>query len=41
VPGLYRSIAVALAEFPLWLESNNAIDVTGTSKQGKVLKSDQ
>jgi len=37
VPGLYQTIAAALADFPLWLESNNTIDVQGTSKMGKVM----
>lgn len=32
IAGLYRTIAVALAEFPVWLESNSAIDVRGLSK---------
>ena len=31
-PDLYRSIAAALAEFPVWMESNGAIDVTGRAK---------
>jgi hypothetical protein len=29
---LYRTIAAALAEFPVWLESNSALDVRGLSK---------
>ena len=29
---LYRSVAAALAEFPVWMESNAAIDVRGMSK---------
>ena len=36
VVGLYRTIAVALAEFPAWLESNSAIDVRGRSKVGVI-----
>lgn len=32
VPDLYRTIAAALAEFPVWMESNGAIDVTGRTK---------
>lgn len=32
VAGLYRTLAAALAEFPLVLESNRAIDVRGMSK---------
>lgn len=36
VGALYRTIAAALVEFPLWLESNSAIDVEGRSKQPKV-----
>lgn len=32
VAGLYRTIAVALAEFPLWMESNSAFDVRGLAK---------
>ena len=29
---LYRSVAAALTEFPVWMESNAAIDVRGMSK---------
>jgi|SRR5215212_243207 len=29
---LYRTVAAALAEFPVWMESNAAIDVRGMSK---------
>jgi hypothetical protein len=29
---LYRSIAAALVEFPVWMESDSAFDVTGRSK---------
>jgi hypothetical protein len=36
VGALYRTIAAALVEFPVWLESNSAIDVEGRSKQPKV-----
>lgn len=36
VAGLYRTIAAALAEFPVWLESNSAIDVRGLSKTKEV-----
>jgi hypothetical protein len=32
VPELYRTIAAALADFPIWMESNGAIDVTGRMK---------
>jgi hypothetical protein len=35
---LYRSIASALAGFPVWLESNTAIDVRGMSKGPKTFK---
>jgi murein L,D-transpeptidase YafK len=34
---LYRTIAVALAEFPLWMESNSAMDIRGMRKAAKVL----
>ena len=34
---LYRTIAAALAEFPLWMESNSAIDIRGMRKEMKVL----
>ncbi len=37
IAGLYRSIAAALAEFPLWMESNSAIDIRGMRKEPKVL----
>jgi len=33
---LYRTIAAALVEFPVALESNSALDVTGMSKVPKV-----
>jgi murein L,D-transpeptidase YafK len=36
VAGLYRIIAAALAEFPVWLESNSALDVRGLSKVAPV-----
>lgn len=29
---LYRTVAAALAEFPVWMESNSAMDVRGMSK---------
>jgi hypothetical protein len=29
VAGLYRTIAAALADFPVWLGSNSAMDVRG------------
>jgi hypothetical protein len=29
---LYRTVAAALAEFPVWMESNSALDVRGMSK---------
>ena len=32
VADLYRTIAAALAEFPVWMESNGAMDVTGRTK---------
>jgi murein L,D-transpeptidase YafK len=35
--GLYRTIAAALAEFPVWLESNASIGVSGMRKESKVL----
>jgi hypothetical protein len=35
---LYRIVAAALVEFPLWLESNSAFDVHGRSKVGKIAK---
>ena len=40
IAGLYRAIAVALAEFPVWLESNSALDVRGLwkSKMEPVVK---
>jgi murein L,D-transpeptidase YafK len=34
---LYRTIAAALAEFPLWMESNSAMDIRGMRKETKVL----
>lgn len=37
VAGLYRTIAAALAEFPLWMESNSAMDIRGMRKEPKVL----
>lgn len=36
VAGLYRTIAAALVEFPLWMESNSAIDIRGIRKEPKV-----
>ena len=33
VTDLYRTIAAALADFPVWLESNSAIDVRGLAKE--------
>lgn len=36
---LYRTVAAALAEFPVWMESGSAIDVRGASKmKGAVVK---
>jgi hypothetical protein len=35
---LYRIVAAALVEFPLWMESNSAFDVLGRSKSGKIAK---
>lgn len=35
---LYRIVAAALVEFPLWMESNSAFDVLGRSKAGKIAK---
>ncbi|HEX7155343.1 MAG TPA: L,D-transpeptidase family protein [Thermoanaerobaculia bacterium] len=32
VAQLYRTVAAALTEFPVWMESRSAIDVQGTSK---------
>lgn len=32
VAQLYRTIAATLAQFPVWLESNSAVDVRGLSK---------
>jgi len=32
---LYRVVAAALTDFPVWMESNSAIDVRGMSKAGK------
>jgi murein L,D-transpeptidase YafK len=37
VAQLYRTIAAALAEFPVWLESNSSIGVSGMRKESKVL----
>lgn len=37
VAQLYRTIAAALAEFPLWMESNSAMDIHGMRKEPKVL----
>jgi len=37
IAGLYRTIAAALGEFPLWMESNSAFDVRGMSKAKMVL----
>src|SRR5207244_10607204 len=37
VAQLYRSIAAALAEFPVWLESNSFVGVSGMRKESKVL----
>lgn len=34
---LYRTVAAALAEFPVWMESGFAIDVTGRTKEPKVM----
>ena len=33
---LYRTIAAALVEFPVWLESNGAIDVRGRTKSPRI-----
>lgn len=38
VAQLYRVVAAALVEFPLWMESNSAFDVHGRSKAGKIGK---
>jgi hypothetical protein len=35
---LYRIVAAALVEFPLWMESNSAINVNGRSKEAVVVK---
>lgn len=35
---LYRTIAAALGDFPVWLESNSAIDVRGMTKVPKAFK---
>jgi hypothetical protein len=35
IAGLYRTIAAALMEFPVWMESNSAFDVRGLSKTGR------
>ncbi len=35
---LYRIVAAALAEFPVWMESDSAFDVRGMSKAGKIAK---
>lgn len=37
VAQLYRTIAAALADFPLWMESNSAIEIRGMHKEEKVL----
>ena len=37
VAQLYRTIAAALAEFPVWLESNTSVGVSGMRKEPKVL----
>jgi len=37
VAALYRTIAAALAEFPLSMESNSAMDIRGMRKEPKVL----
>ena len=36
VAELYRTVAAALAQFPVWMESNSAIDVPGQIKAVKV-----
>lgn len=38
VAQLYRTVAAALAEFPVWMESNSAIDVDGMRKKVPRLK---
>jgi hypothetical protein len=35
---LYRTVAAALVEFPLWMESDSAMDVRGMPKARKVFK---
>ena len=35
---LYRIVAAALVDFPLWMESNTAFDVRGRSKAGAIAK---
>ena len=35
---LYRTVAAALAEFPLWMESDSAMDVRGMPKATKAFK---
>lgn len=35
---LYRTVAAALTEFPLWMESDSAMNVRGMSKATKVFK---
>jgi hypothetical protein len=35
---LYRTVAAALVEFPLWMESNSAMDVRGMRKVPKAFK---
>jgi hypothetical protein len=35
---LYRIVAAALVEFPLWMESDSAFDVRGRSKTGKIAR---
>jgi murein L,D-transpeptidase YafK len=37
VASLYRSIAAALADFPIWMESNSSMDIRGMPKGPKVL----
>jgi hypothetical protein len=35
---LYATVAAALREFPVWMESDNAVDVRGTGKMPKIAK---
>ncbi len=35
---LYRVVAAALVDFPVWMESNSAIDVRGMEKKARIFK---